>query len=139
MPTGRSKSDNATRPKLSLPGRLKATRREQHVLFWHLIAERISSEEAAVQVGASARLLVAVSLERPEVCHHHNILNHHHLYPGGICSFLSERRLRCTARKEFERVPLLAKLGGRHLQSRQWPLCSPSEFPILNVHVLRPI
>lgn len=54
MPTGRRKSENSTRPKLSSPGRPKAAHREQHVLFWRLIAEGISSEEAAVQVGASA-------------------------------------------------------------------------------------
>ena len=62
------------------------------------------------------RQSVAVGLERPEVCHHHNIQNHHRLYPSGIYRFLSERRLRCTARKELACVPLLAKLGGRHLQ-----------------------
>ena len=54
MPTGRRKSEISTRPKLSSPGRPKAAHREQHVLFWRLIAEGISSEEAAVQVGASA-------------------------------------------------------------------------------------
>ena len=54
MPTGRRKSVSSPRPKLSSPGRPKAAHREQHVLFWRLIAEGISSEEAAVQVGASA-------------------------------------------------------------------------------------
>lgn len=54
MPTGRRKSENSTRAKLSSPGRPKAAHREQHVLFWRLIAEGISSEEAAVQVCASA-------------------------------------------------------------------------------------
>lgn len=53
MPTGRRKSENSTRAKLSSPGRPKAAHREQHVLFWCLIEEGISSEEAAVQVGAS--------------------------------------------------------------------------------------
>ena len=54
MPTGRRKSENSTRPKLSSPGRPKAAHRARHVLFWRLIAESISSEEAAVHVGASA-------------------------------------------------------------------------------------
>lgn len=54
MPAGRRKSENSTRQKLSSPGRPKAAHREQHVLIWCLIAEGISSEEAAVQVGASA-------------------------------------------------------------------------------------
>lgn len=54
MPTGRRKSENSTRRKLSSPGRPKAAHREQHVLFWRLIAQGVSSEEAAVRIGASA-------------------------------------------------------------------------------------
>lgn len=54
MPTGGRKSENSTRSKLSSPGRPKAAQREQHISVWRLIAEGMSSEEAAVQVGASA-------------------------------------------------------------------------------------
>jgi len=36
------------------PGRPKEAHREQHVLFWKLIRKGLSSERAAVQVGASA-------------------------------------------------------------------------------------
>ena len=47
-------SDRSYRAKVSSPGRPKAAHREQHVLFWRLIGKGLSSEEAAVQVGASA-------------------------------------------------------------------------------------
>lgn len=47
-------SDRSGRGKLCSPGRPKAAHREQHVLFWRLIEKGLSSEEAAVQVGASA-------------------------------------------------------------------------------------
>ena len=47
-------SDISGRDKLRSPGRPKAAHRHQRVLFWRLIANGLSSEEAAVQVGASA-------------------------------------------------------------------------------------
>jgi transposase InsO family protein len=47
-------SDRSSREKVSSPGRPKAAHRAQHVLFWRLIGKGLSSEEAAVQVGASA-------------------------------------------------------------------------------------
>ncbi len=47
-------SGRSSREKVSSPGRPKAAHREQQVLFWRLIGEGISSEAAAVQVGASA-------------------------------------------------------------------------------------
>jgi len=47
-------SDRSGRDKLCSPGRPKAAHREQHVLFWRLIEKGRSSEESAVQVGASA-------------------------------------------------------------------------------------
>jgi len=47
-------SDRSIREKVSSPGRPKAAHREQHVLFWRLIEKGLSSEEAAVQAGASA-------------------------------------------------------------------------------------
>jgi hypothetical protein len=47
-------SDRSTREKMRSPGRPKMAHRAQQVLFWRLIEKGISSEEAAVQVGASA-------------------------------------------------------------------------------------
>jgi len=47
-------SDRSGREKVSSPGRPKTAHREQHVLFWRLIGKGLSSEQAAVQVGASA-------------------------------------------------------------------------------------
>ncbi len=47
-------SDRSGREKVSSPGRPKAAHRAQQVLFWRLIEKGISSEEAAVQAGASA-------------------------------------------------------------------------------------
>ena len=54
MTTHKRASDRSTRVKLSSPGRPKAAHREQHVAFWTLISKGLSSEDAAVQVGASA-------------------------------------------------------------------------------------
>jgi len=47
-------SDRTGRDKLRSPGRPKLAHRYQRVLFWRLIAKGLSSEDAAVQVGASA-------------------------------------------------------------------------------------
>ena len=47
-------SDRSGRDKPRSPGRPKAAHREQYALFRRLIAEGVSSEVAAVQVGASA-------------------------------------------------------------------------------------
>ena len=47
-------SDRSGRDKLRSPGRPKVAHRYQRVLFWRLIAQGLSSEEAAVQAGASA-------------------------------------------------------------------------------------
>ncbi len=47
-------SNRAGRDKLYSPGRPKAAHREQQVQFWQFIAEGVSSEAAAVQVGSSA-------------------------------------------------------------------------------------
>jgi len=54
MTTHKRASDRSTRDKMHSPGRPKAAHRAQQVLFWRLIERGISSEEAAVQVGASA-------------------------------------------------------------------------------------
>ncbi|PYG26272.1 IS30 family transposase [Pelagimonas varians] len=54
MTTHKRASDQSTRRKLSSPGRPKAAHRKQHVMFWKLIGKGLSSEDAAVQVGASA-------------------------------------------------------------------------------------
>jgi len=53
MATRKRSSDRSGRNKLRSPGRPKAARREQHVRFWQLIAEGLSSEDAAVHAGAS--------------------------------------------------------------------------------------
>ena len=47
-------SDRSGRNKLGSLGRPKEAHRHQRVLFWRLIAKGLSSEDAAVQVGASA-------------------------------------------------------------------------------------
>jgi len=47
-------SGRSGRDKLRSPGRPKVAHRNQRVLFWQLIAKGLSSEGAAVQVGASA-------------------------------------------------------------------------------------
>jgi len=47
-------SDRSGREKVGSPGRPKAAHRAQQVLLWRLIEKGISSEEAAVQAGASA-------------------------------------------------------------------------------------
>lgn len=47
-------SDRSGRDKMRSPGRPKVAHRNQRVLFWRLIAKGLSSEDAAVQVGASA-------------------------------------------------------------------------------------
>lgn len=47
-------SDKAGRDKLRSLGRPKAAHREQYVQFWRLISEGLSSENAAIQAGASA-------------------------------------------------------------------------------------
>jgi hypothetical protein len=47
-------SARSTRTKLSSPGRPRAALRSQQVIFWGLIKQGVSSEEAGVQAGASA-------------------------------------------------------------------------------------
>lgn len=47
-------SGRSTRKKMSSPGRSRAAHRSQQVLFSRLIEKGLSSEEAAVQAGASA-------------------------------------------------------------------------------------
>ena len=47
-------SARSTRTKLSSPGRPSAALRSQQVVFWELIKQGVSSEEAGVQAGASA-------------------------------------------------------------------------------------
>lgn len=47
-------SARSTRTKLSSPGRPRAALRSQQVIFWELIKQGVSSEEAGVQAGASA-------------------------------------------------------------------------------------
>ena len=47
-------SARSTRTKLSSPGRSRATLRSQQVMFWELIKQGVSSEEAGVLAGASA-------------------------------------------------------------------------------------
>ncbi|MGY3436807.1 MULTISPECIES: IS30 family transposase [unclassified Marinovum] len=54
MTTHKRASDRSTRDKMRSPGRPKVADRAQQVLFWRLIEQGISSEEAAVQAGASA-------------------------------------------------------------------------------------
>jgi len=54
MTTRKRASDRSTRDKIRSPGRPKVADRAQQVLFWRLIEQGISSEEAAVQAGASA-------------------------------------------------------------------------------------
>jgi len=54
MTTHKRASDRSTRDKMRSPGRPKVAHRAQQVLFWRLIEKGVSSEEAAVQVGASA-------------------------------------------------------------------------------------
>ncbi|MFT7593878.1 MAG: transposase [Paracoccaceae bacterium] len=54
MTTHKRASDRNTRDKMRSPGRPKVAHRAQQVLFWRLIEKGVSSEEAAVQVGASA-------------------------------------------------------------------------------------
>ena len=57
MATHKRAPDRSTRGKLSSPGRPKAAHREQHVAFWKLISKGLSSQDAAVQVAASAPAL----------------------------------------------------------------------------------
>ena len=47
-------SERSTRGKLHSPGRPRAALRSQQVMFWQLIKQGVSSEEAGVQAGASA-------------------------------------------------------------------------------------
>ena len=47
-------SARSTRDKIFSPGRPKAAHRSQQALFWQLIEQGVSSEEAGVQSGASA-------------------------------------------------------------------------------------
>lgn len=47
-------SERSTRGKLHSPGRPRAALRTQQVMFWQLIKQGVSSEEAGVQAGASA-------------------------------------------------------------------------------------
>ena len=47
-------SRRSTRSKLRSPGRPRAALRSQQVMFWQLIKQGVSSEEAGVQAGASA-------------------------------------------------------------------------------------
>jgi len=54
MTTHKRASDGSTRDKMRSPGRPKVAHQAQQVLFWRLIEKGISSEEAAVQAGASA-------------------------------------------------------------------------------------
>lgn len=54
MTSHKRASDRSTRDKLCSPGRPKTAHRSQRVLFWRLIEKGLSSEEAAVQAGASA-------------------------------------------------------------------------------------
>ena len=50
---GRRRSDLALRDKLRSPGRPPVARREHRRRFWALIAEGLSSEDAAIDVGVS--------------------------------------------------------------------------------------
>src|SRR3954451_9512298 len=50
---GRRRSDRALRDKLRSPGRPPVARREHRRRFWALVAEGLSSEEAAMEVGVS--------------------------------------------------------------------------------------
>jgi IS30 family transposase len=50
---GRRRSDRALRGKLRSPGRPNVARREDRRRFWVLVAEGLSSEDAAMQVGIS--------------------------------------------------------------------------------------
>ncbi len=50
---GRRRSDRALRGKLRSPGRPPVARREHRRLFWALVAEGLSSEDAAMEVGIS--------------------------------------------------------------------------------------
>jgi len=47
-------SERSTRSKLHSPGRPRAALRSQQAMFWQLIKQGVSSEEAGVQAGASA-------------------------------------------------------------------------------------
>lgn len=47
-------SDRSGRDRMSSPGRPQAAHRSQKVMFWRLIGQGLSSEDAAVQSGASA-------------------------------------------------------------------------------------
>ena len=47
-------SERSTRVKLHSPGRPRAALRSQQAMFWQLIMQGVSSEEAGVQAGASA-------------------------------------------------------------------------------------
>jgi hypothetical protein len=98
MTIGKRAWDRSGRVKVSSAGRPKAAHRAQQVLFWPLIEKGISSEEAAVQVGASAPLAV-VGFERPEACHHHNILALRRHYRGGISVLRNVTRLQFAVRK----------------------------------------
>ena len=53
MTTGKRRSDQAGRAKLTSLGRPPVARREHVRHFWALIAEGLSSEAAAVQAGMS--------------------------------------------------------------------------------------
>jgi IS30 family transposase len=50
---GRRRSDRALRDKLRSPGRPPVARREHRRRFWALVAEGLSSEDAAMEVGVS--------------------------------------------------------------------------------------
>ena len=50
---GRRRSDRALRGKLRSPGRPGVARREDRRRFWVLVAEGLSSEDAAMEVGIS--------------------------------------------------------------------------------------
>lgn len=54
MATGRRKSEQSTRRKLSSPGRPPVWQRENLCRFWREVAAGLSSEDAAVEAGVSA-------------------------------------------------------------------------------------
>src|SRR4051794_8880588 len=53
---GRRRSDRALRGKLRSPGRPSVARQEHRRRFWAFIAEGLSSEDAAMEVGVSQPL-----------------------------------------------------------------------------------
>jgi len=105
-------SGRSIREKVSSPARPKAAHREQHVFFWRLIKEELSSAEAAVQVGASAPRSVFVK----------GVVRRFHaasLISGALISFSGlARRVRRVARFGFflTSVPVFAPV---HLH-REW-------------------